>query len=80
MSRPDLAFDINKIASEVPGATVRTVKDMNKIIKKAKGCEQVLRFTKLCDIKDLVVKVYTDASYNNEDERTRSTEGRVVLM
>ena len=80
MTRPDLAFDINKIASEVPGATVRTVKDMNKIIKKAKGCEQVLRFTKLGDIKDLVVKVYTDASYNNQDERTRSTEGRVVLM
>ena len=30
MTRPYLAFDINQIASEVPKATVRTIKDMNK--------------------------------------------------
>jgi hypothetical protein len=80
MTRPDLAFDINQIASEVPKATVRTIKDMNKIIKKAKGRNQILRFTKLGNFSDLVVKVYTDASYNNQDGKTRSTEGRVVLL
>jgi hypothetical protein len=53
---------------------------MNKVIKKAKAKKQVVRFTKLGDIKDLEVKVYTDASYNNQDERTRSTEGRVILV
>ena len=31
--------NVNKIASEVPGATVKTSKDMNKIIKKAKDRE-----------------------------------------
>ena len=80
MTRPDLAFDINKIATEVQGATVRTVKDMNIIIKKAKARKQVLRFTKLGDYSDLIVKVYTDASYNNQDGKTRSTEGKVVLV
>ena len=80
MTRPDLAFDVNKIASEVSEATIRTLKDMNKIIKKAKDKEQVIRFTKLGNINDLVVKVYTDASYNNQDEKTRSTEGRVTLV
>ena len=80
MTRPDLGFEINQIASEVPNATVRTVKDMNKIIRKAKGRNQFLRFTKLGNFSDLVVKVYTDASYNNQDGKTRSTEGRVVLL
>ena len=80
MTRPDIAFDVNRIASEVSAATVSTLKDMNKVIKKAKGKKQVIRFTKLGKLEDLVVKVYTDASYNNQDERTRSTEGKVVLV
>ena len=80
MTRPDLAFDVNNIASEVQGATVRTVKDMNRIIRNAKGKKQVLRFTKLGEYSDLIVKVYTDASYNNRDGKTRSTEGKVVLI
>ena len=29
---------------------------------------------------DLIVKVYTDASFSNQDDRIRSTEGRVVLI
>ena len=80
MTRPDLAFDVNNIASEVQGATVRTVKDMNRIIRNAIGRKQVLRFTKLGEYSDLIVKVYTDASYNNRDGKTRSTEGKVVLI
>ena len=40
----------------------------------------MIRFTKLGEFSDLRVKVYTDASYNNQDGKTRSTEGRVVLV
>ena len=58
MTRPDLAFDINRIASEVPEATVNTVKDMNRIIKKAKGRKHIVRFTKLGHYSDFVVGVY----------------------
>ena len=75
MTRPDLAFDINKISSQVPKATLQTVKEMNIIVKKAKSKNEVLNFTKLGDILDLVVRVYTDASYNNQDGQMRSTEG-----
>ena len=80
MTRPDLAFDINKISSQVPKATLQTVKEMNIIVKKAKSKNEVLNFTKLGDISDLVVRVYTDASYNNQDGQMRSTEGWVVLV
>ena len=49
-------------------------------IKKAKGRKHIVRFTKLGHYSDFVVKVYTDASYNNQDGNTRSTDGRVVLV
>ena len=55
MTRPDLAFDVNRIASEVPEVTVKTVKDMNRIIKKAKARKHIVRFTKLGHFSDLVV-------------------------
>ena len=32
------------------------------------------------EMSNLVVNLYTDASYNNQDEMVRSTEGRVVLI
>ena len=69
MTRPDLAFEVNRIASEVPVATVKTLKEMNKIIKQAKGRKPVIRFTRLGKFSDLVVKVYTDASYNNRKDK-----------
>ena len=80
MTRPDLAFDVNIIASEVPRATLETLKKMNKIIIKARSKKEKLRFVKLGKISDLIVKLYTDASYNNQDGLVRSTEGRVVLI
>ena len=80
MTRPDLAFDVNVLASEVPKATVETVNKMNRLIAKAKNRREVLRFVRLGDISELVVKLYTDASYNNQDGQVRSTEGRVVLI
>ena len=80
MTRPDLAFDVNRIASEVPRATFKTIKDMNMIVRRAKSKTEVLTFTRLGDISELVVKLYTDASYNNQDNQVRSTEGKVVLV
>ena len=80
MTRPDLSFDINRISTEVPQATLQTMKVMNTIIRKAKGKKEVLTFSKLGNFSDLIVKVYTDASFSNQDDRIRSTEGRVVLI
>ena len=79
MSRPDLAFDTNSLASEVPKATVKTMKEINAVIRKAKNRRESIIFSKLGDVNKLNIKLYTDASYNNIDGQTRSTEGRVVL-
>ena len=80
ITRPDLSFEVNRIAGEVSRATVRTKKDMNKLIQKAKSRVETLTFSKLGDIKDLSVKVYTDASFNNQENQIRSTAGRITLL
>ena len=40
----------------------------------------MLTFSKLGHISNLVVKVYTDASFSNQEDGIRSTGGRVVLV
>ena len=39
-----------------------------------------MKFRKLGDLSKLTVQVYADASFCNKDDKTRSTEGRVVLI
>ena len=57
LNRPDLSFDVNLLSTEVSKGTVRTVKRINKIIRKAKDGETCLRFVKLGDFSDLCVRV-----------------------
>ena len=68
MTRPDLSYDLNVLSGEVSKATVNTAKELNKLVTKAKQSKNVLRFSKLGKIEDLVVKVYTDASYGNQND------------
>ena len=64
ITRPDLSFEVNRLAGEVPRATLKTISDMNKLIARAKSRkESSVKFSKLGDISDLNVKVYTDAIF-----------------
>ena len=61
-------------------ATVRDLKDAKLLIEKAKADPVQLNFTKLGAQEDLEIKIYTDASFNNQDDKVRSTEGRILLL
>ena len=63
MTRPDISFDVNVLSSEVANGTISTIKAANRVIKKAKFSQSVLRFVRLGDLSDLSIKVYADASY-----------------
>ena len=60
MTRPDLSYDINAISTEVSKATVKTVKELNKIVARAKGDRNTIRFVKLGNLENLIIKVHAD--------------------
>ena len=78
VTRPDISFDA--LSREVSKGTVKTVKEINRVISNAKVRKNKLKFVKLGDISKLCVKVYADASYANQDGATRSTGGRVIML
>ena len=80
MTRPDLSFEVNTLSSDVGKGDIETVKDLNRLVKKAKSYKSVLKFSKLGNINDLSVKVYADASFVNQSDKVRSTSGRVILL
>ena len=73
MTRPDLSFDVNQLSTKISNATIR-------LVSKAKLDPIFLNFTRLGNKDDLRIRLYTDASFNNQDNKLRSTEGRVSLL
>ena len=71
---------MNVLSSEVATGTVKTAKEINRVITNAKLKDSTLRFVKLGDLADLEVKVFADASFCNQDGSIRSTAGRVILL
>ena len=80
MTRPDLSFEVNKLSGNILHATIRDLKDAKLFVEKAKADPVNLNFTKLGDKEDLEIQIYTDASFQNKDEKIRSTEGRILLL
>lgn len=80
MTRPDLSFDVNKLSSNISNATIKDVKDAARLVEKAKREPITLNFTHLGPKEDLKIRLFCDASFNNQDDKLRSTEGRVLLL
>ena len=74
------SFEVNRLSANITTATVKDLKDAKRIIEKVKFEPTALNFTKLGPSKDLKIRIFTDASFNNQDSKLRSTEGRVILL
>ena len=80
MSRPDISFEVNQLSTNISTATIGDLKTARRLVEKVKMEPVSLRFTKLGPFEKLRIKLYCDASFNNQDEKLRSTEGRVLLL
>ena len=76
----DLSFEVNRLSGNILNATLKDLKDAKILVEKAKSNPVTLNFTKLGNKEDLEIKIYTDASFNNQDNKIRSTEGRILLL
>jgi hypothetical protein len=80
MTRPDLSFEVNQLSSNISTAEIGDLKYAKRLVEKAKREVLTLTFTKLGPIEKMRLRIYCDASFNNQDKKIRSTEGRVLLL
>ena len=80
MTRPDLSFEVNQLSANIANATLKDLKEAQRLVEKAKKNTVTLNFTQIGPRKDLKIRLFTDASFNNQEEKLRSTEGRVLLL
>ena len=80
MTRPDLSFEVNQPSTNISNATIKDLKDARRLVEKAKLDPIALNFTQIGKLQDLTLKLYCDASFNNQEQKVRSTEGRVLML
>ena len=80
MTRPDLSFDVNQLSVNIANATLKDLIEAKRMVVKAKCNPVTLNFTHIGPRSDLKLTLFTDASFNNQDGKLRSTEGRVLLL
>ena len=66
-TRPDIAFEVSVAASKVHQARIRELIDLNKLIKKTKSDQVIIKFPMIKDIENSKLVVYSDASFGNLD-------------
>jgi hypothetical protein len=70
----------NKLSANIMNTTVKELKDAMRLVEKAKHEPITLTFTRLGPKENLRINLYTDAIFNNQDEKLKSTEGRVLVL
>ena len=79
-TRPDLANDVRELATKNKNATFADIKIANKILKKAKSKEVKIKYSKLGKWNKLKIVSFTDSSYRNAEETTKSVGGRALFL
>ena len=79
-TRPDLANDVRDLATKNKNATFADIKIANKVLKKAKAKEVKTKYSKLGKWNDLKIVTFTDSSYRNAEETTKSVGGRALFL
>ena len=79
-TRPDLAFDARDLATRNKDATLEDLKCANKVLKKAQQENIKIKYSKLGPIEELKIIGYTDSSYRNTEDATKSVAGRVLFL
>ncbi|KAK9523757.1 hypothetical protein VZT92_017657 [Zoarces viviparus] len=79
-SRPDIMCDISILASSVKHATVQTLHSANKLVRKLKSEEVILRFQYLGRDSSLKLVVFSDSSMGNLPDGGTQGGHLVMLM
>ena len=76
-TRPDLAIYMLELAKRQKKATIKDLRDVNRVLKKVKGKESKVLFTRIGEKDELCVIGVSDASYHYDD---RSVAGEIIML
>ena len=79
-TRPDIAFDVRELSTRNKAATYDDLRNANKVLKKAQMENVSIRYRKLGNWKELKIVTFTDSSYRNAEESTKSVGGRLITI
>ena len=79
-TRPDIAHETLLMSMKSRKAKVSDINKLNKIVKRAKEKECFVRYKHIDKKENLYIAALADASYRKIDDKTRSTEGRILLL
>ena len=79
-TRPDIYFDVRELSTKNKAATFDDLKTANKVLKKAQLETVPIKFRKLGNWKELKIVAFTDASYRNVENGTKSVGGRFIAL
>jgi hypothetical protein len=76
-----LAYDVRELATKTKDACLKDLQKANKVLKKAQ--QDLVRLTYKpisSDWKYLTILTYTDSSYRNDEDSTKSVGGRITFL
>ena len=79
-TRPDIAYDVRELSTRNKAATYEDLRTANKVLKKAQMENVSIRYGKLGNWKDLKLVAFTDSSYRNAEDGTKSVGGRFLAI
>lgn len=79
-TRPDVAFDMLVLSMKFQSGTVEDVLSLNKVIKKIKLKEGIIRYPCIGDPKDWKVFLFSDASFANLPDGVNSAMAYIVFL
>ena len=77
-TRPDILFTAASMASKIPHATIFDLLNTNKLIRRVKHENTVLKFPRFNNVSNLSIFCFTDASFNNNVDG--STQGGYLVF
>lgn len=79
-TRPDVMFDTCSLASNIKNATVQSIHEVNRVIRKLKSEKVTLKFQHLGNSDDLSLVVFSDASLGNLPDGGTQGGALIALM
>jgi len=81
LTRPDISFKINMLSRLMPGENQKDkVKQARELIAEVKKTKVEIKYGSLGSLDSLHLEVHADSAFGNVDDKTKSTEGAVVIL